>query len=253
MNDARHAADRTNRLSIGHLLLWMATTGAVLAFLQAFVEPLRPFEPSERGFEPKYRFFLLVMWIMNRSAAPAYGVALAGGALAAWRTVTQRPGFPTHPGHWLLLAVGAWTVTLATIVCLSELLRVADSVQGVVLTALMLATASISGIGAFRATRQGTDVWVFSFIALTIVAGVIALFGLVVAFSDPPSAPPLMPLFVLALVALLVAAVTTLIAACIDLLHGRKRDLFHWAGIASSTLIIAHPFMRWLSKMLTIG
>src|SRR6266481_4184363 len=106
-----------NRLSIAHLLLWMATTGAALVCLQQY----KPRPPETIGFASflsqartqeelkiemdKRRQEIWRVWnaqyLIGLSFSPVYGAAAAGAVLAAWRIVTRRFGFPDQPGHWL--------------------------------------------------------------------------------------------------------------------------------------------------------
>jgi hypothetical protein len=165
---------------------------------------------------------------------------------------TRRRGFPTHPGHWLLLAAAAWTVAIAAVVVFGGLFQAADVWQGLALTIATLAAATVSGLGAFRATRQGTDLWIFPLLGLAMVGVAIACFGLVVALSDVATAPPLSPLFTLVGLGWIFASATTLIAVCIDLQHGRRRDLYHWAGLINAALIVTHPVFQWIVGQLTM-
>lgn len=90
------------RLSIAHLLLWMAGTAATLAFFrEQFASPED--SRSIRLIQQAYAFLL----------APFCGAALASLPLAAWDWCAGRRSFPCQPGHWLLVVHGVGFFALA--------------------------------------------------------------------------------------------------------------------------------------------
>lgn len=114
-----------NRLSIAHLLLWTATTALALSLCE------RPRPASEIGFasflsqpgmdveaaKNRERQQIWQLWqkryLVSLAFAPIYGLALGGLVLGVWSIVTGRPGFPTQPGHWLLVVIGSATALVA--------------------------------------------------------------------------------------------------------------------------------------------
>ena len=112
-----------NRLSIAHLLLWITTTAAVFGFLQRHSPESSP--PVSSGdarldqIREQVREVERWEFISMLTFAPAYGVTLAGVILAAWRVATRRFGFPTQPGHWLLLLL-AIIPAMAMVISLFE-------------------------------------------------------------------------------------------------------------------------------------
>src|SRR5688572_28112648 len=113
------AQPQQNRLSIAHLFLWTATTAVVLTHQQS----LKPPAPDRIGFSSflsqpgmdvevemaKQRQRIhgrwTSRWLVDLAFSPVYGAALAGVVLAFWRLITLRFGFPTQPGHWLLILI----------------------------------------------------------------------------------------------------------------------------------------------------
>jgi hypothetical protein len=114
-----------NRLSIAHLLLWTATTALALSLCE------RPPPASEIGFasflsqpgmdveaaKNRERQQIWRLWqkryLANLAFAPIYGLALGGLVLAVWSIASGRSGFPTQPGHWLLVVIGSATILAA--------------------------------------------------------------------------------------------------------------------------------------------
>ena len=82
------------RLSIAHLLLWMAGTAIALAFFRTFFAGDQP-----AGVQAPLRFFALLQ-------APIVGAALGSLPLAVWQALHGKRGFPHQPGHWLLVLQG---------------------------------------------------------------------------------------------------------------------------------------------------
>jgi hypothetical protein len=114
-----------NRLSTAHLLLWTATMALAFSLCE------RPPPASKIGFASflftpgtdveaamnRERQQIWRLWqnryYVNLAFAPIYGLALGGLVLAGWRIATARSGFPTQPGHWLLVVIGSATALVA--------------------------------------------------------------------------------------------------------------------------------------------
>jgi hypothetical protein len=91
-NDERRAPSRSSapRLSVGHILLWIAGAAAAMAA----VRRLSPVEPGALGL-------LLV-------SGYAAGCGAAWTGLCLWIARSLRgETWPVEPGHWLLVALGA--------------------------------------------------------------------------------------------------------------------------------------------------
>src|SRR4051812_43785413 len=91
---------KPNRLGIGHLLLWMATTGAVLAVGQWDLNTANL--PQSLIAEMRLR---TLIWSLG--FAPLHGLSLAGLLVFLSRRFWSRAAFPSEPGHWILVIAGA--------------------------------------------------------------------------------------------------------------------------------------------------
>src|SRR5262245_24061625 len=148
---------KQNRLSIAHLLLWMATTGGVIARLQAdkpppaekigfgsFLHQARTEEEWQALFKKRQQERwrgLQASYVVRLFFAPVPAAALAGGLLAAWRIVTRRFGFPVQPGHWLLVGIAAMLLlaSFRSIVILQASGDAADILAAIGATSLLSA------------------------------------------------------------------------------------------------------------------
>src|SRR5262245_9542230 len=105
-------ATGANRLSIAHLLLWTTMTALVLMFVRAVYAPgVMPPELDDAlriNIERQSQLQMSVLLVFS----PAYGAALSSLCLTAWRLATRRFGFPTQPGHWLLLMVAVFPLSV---------------------------------------------------------------------------------------------------------------------------------------------
>jgi hypothetical protein len=137
----------SNRLGVGHLLLWTATTAVVFATLVT-IEERHVARFSGRNVqqnELSVRIHRAHYWL-GLAVAPAYGASIAAMALASWRLMIQRPGFPTQPGHWLLIAAGVLPIAIgAAILNTASTQRLAPVMicwLGLVCLAIVVATAA---------------------------------------------------------------------------------------------------------------
>ena len=99
-----------NRLSIAHLLLWTATTALAVGTIMP--DPIDAPAPSDMPAEFRaYQDRQQQQWrVATALTGPVLGAGLAALAIAAWRRHRYQPGFPTQPGHWILMIVGMCTV-----------------------------------------------------------------------------------------------------------------------------------------------
>jgi hypothetical protein len=103
-NAARNA--ETFRLTIAHLLLWTAATAFVVSvFPQHWLRTRLPPFVIVPATEHVERQRLFEKWSIV-AVSPFYGVAVASVVIAGSRLLQRRAGFPSQPGHWLLVQTG---------------------------------------------------------------------------------------------------------------------------------------------------
>jgi hypothetical protein len=91
--------DSRNRLTIGHLMLWMATTSVLLAIGQS--------DLATAGLSPERLEAMRVKVLVGSLAfAPLNGLTIAAVVVLLYRRFVSHRPFPTEPGHWLLLVLG---------------------------------------------------------------------------------------------------------------------------------------------------
>jgi hypothetical protein len=226
----------TNRLGIAHLLLWMATTGAVLGFVTS---------PEAARNDSRVRHSATMERVRdaNRAlaiaAAPAYGAALAGMVLALWRTVSRKFAFPVQPGHWLLQLVGVIPLAIAAAWCVQRVDRLAFAFcywLGLVLAALLMAIGSWKSRNSRRWERIFL-LWSWGLVLLAASICVAAIFGdgdawfLWYVVNLAVSIP------------LVVGVVWALVATGVELFANQQWDIFHWIGVVTFWTVLAHPVL----------
>lgn len=239
-----------NRLGIGHLLLWMTATAAVMALFQ----PSRTIQQAAGGADeqaafqaaPAQRTDIVLLLIVG----PALGAGVAAIPLCVWRLATQRFGFPAQPGHWLLLIIGVWTVMWT-----GQFVAVTsgfspDSDGDITMFGLLSGTGLLAGL-ASHLTKSGH--WR---LALGLVGGgCCTLSGIVVftVLADMFLANRPVGLGAIALVGGFVAVLCilggiglSLLSGLLDFLHGPSLDLFHWAGVIAFAIVICVPCLAIL-------
>jgi len=87
------------RLSIAHLLLWMAGTAVALTYFRQFFWNGDSGDAARNQLQLAQRVFACLQ-------APFYGAAISSVPLAVWQWCRGNRSFPTQPGHWLLLLQG---------------------------------------------------------------------------------------------------------------------------------------------------
>src|SRR5688572_27918705 len=84
-----------NRLTIAHLLLWTLGSSIILACYRAWIT---------QNQLPADSF--AIMPLLHLVYSLALGAQVGSVFLWALRALTRQSGFPTEPGHWLLLIEG---------------------------------------------------------------------------------------------------------------------------------------------------
>lgn len=83
------------RLGIIHIMLWTLGSAMILAMYRALVDLAGMPEQARAQW-----------YVLQIGYSIAYGAALAGVILFAYRRLTKGAPFPVMPGHWLLLTWG---------------------------------------------------------------------------------------------------------------------------------------------------
>jgi hypothetical protein len=234
-----------NRLSISHLLLWIMMTGVSLACVQRGKPPT----PEEYGIssdssspsgladtlptgEQQLRASWLAwqrLYLLRLIFAPVSGAALAGLVLAGGRTLTRSYGFPSQPGHWLLVVIGAM-IMLAYLRPLAQSHLTQRAADG-----LVACTASLIFVPPLILLQQLR--WRIAFGILVCAFSVLAAAFLLAI------ATPYLVLPNLAMIGFALMASFPVIVASSAVLDARERlnfDLFHWIGITAVFLLTLH-------------
>jgi hypothetical protein len=221
---------RTNRLSIAHLLLWLTMTSVVLACEQRKAK-WDPFEDSTNWSSPEYAA-MRTKWRLIRAirltVAPAYGATLSGAALALYGIVRGQSGFPTQPGHWLLIVLASQDLLT---ICQGFARDLTTWVlwDAVVACITFLVPACVATLAALRSNswnwRVSFGLWSVGFGGYA--AGMVIIYALRdIAVFEGISLVVLIP-------ALVIAASYVCALACSFWELRVRRDIFHWIGVAA--------------------
>jgi hypothetical protein len=228
MNDAGKPLIATipNRLTLAHLLLWLTLTSILMA-IQRFPAK-NPFDDDPAAaaeYAARQRMAVMVSF----AVAPAYGAALSGTVVALGRAFTRRAGFPSQPGHWLLLILAATCLSVASrlIADPNDRSQFLASVQAV--PALV---SAIAGVVCRRERRWRWTFWLWSLGLFVKLVGVWALFALIALFDTAALAGISLLLTIPSLV-VLGAMLLGLVSSLLDLRNSESRDIFHWIGAAA--------------------
>lgn len=165
--------------------------------------------------------------------APILGVGLAAIAMAAWRAAKGRPGFPTAPGHWLLLILGATAVAILYA-------RLVDVIGGagppefwlltLGLVALFPVVLLFVAAGNVREPRR----WRHAYLIAIWSGSFYLIFGCVYSMVREPAIVGL-----IAMALFLATPLSIVIAAIRDWQLGVHQDTFHWAGVVAVPALAA--------------
>lgn len=233
-----------NRLTIAHLMLWTAMTAIVLGFIRHIAPHYTPTSAAT----PQFALNLWLQYLLLFAVSPAYGAALAGLQLAIWRLLTRRFGFPSQPGHWLLLVLAIIPIY---VVATWLLLPSFDDVS-LVFVCIGLVVATLLSLAAAMRIRRPTW-WLPTFALAAGGLGGIALSvatWIAMGFETPPVAAFPAVLGALAVAGSIMAG---LAAGILDLTAPERYDVFHWTGVATLAAFAAYPLLAWLIVESTIG
>lgn len=228
---------QSERIGVGHLLLWIAGTSVALAALN-FAYPMERI-PVQSYFSEAIRRFL---------GATAYGAAISAWLWILWRRRRSRPLELHQPGHFLLvIASGAAIVDLGLSILSREAIHLellsdweADDLR------MLLSYCTgilICGVVFLNGVLRGIWKFAFALMSLRCIAYSILFLGEVrYNFTGTPQANWTMHFYralsVIGEASLLGVSLTIAVAAVVDWLRCRRmRDWLHYLGIASTIVI----------------
>jgi hypothetical protein len=237
-------APRPNRLGLSHLLLWLTLTSIVMAITQ-HVSKTNPFDDAAaEDYAARWRIEVL----LGFAVAPSNGAALCGLLLAFSRLFTRRSGFPSQPGHWLLLI-------LAAAYCLSALGHfvtypsTGQSTRALYLVSGQAVPTVVSGIAGFACRRERRWLWTFGLWSLGLLLHVMGVWALI-WLSETAVFPGSSLLVTVPTFIVLGAMLLSLVSSLLDLRTSESRDIFHWIGAAALfavvlKLVVSMLIWRW--------
>src|SRR5262245_57167573 len=95
-----------NRLTTGHLLLWMAGTAIALVVFPSGLFQIKSVATSRSALLRQLAMRDNFEKAITAVVGPLFGTAVASLPLAGQHLLERRSGFPVQPGHWLLLLLG---------------------------------------------------------------------------------------------------------------------------------------------------
>ncbi len=254
-----------NRVSLAHVMLWIATTGAVLfcteriwRFEFHLLPPGAPSVDSVIGYdgpasaEAEHRASMRKRILVNiklacgaLAFAPAYGAAFALAVISLVRLASRQRGHELQPGHWMSLAVSAVMLVVGPSLAFDWNNTLNYDVPGLMLfglAAVMLLT------GVLRVGRS--RIWQLALAAAG--AGSIGMGW--VYFLELRRGGPLPPDLVEVLsssprIFLAAGIIGCVVAAALDIATKSQRGLQHWIGVLASFLAIGH----WIIERITAG
>ena len=242
MNDT--LPDSRNRLTIGHLMLWMATTSVLLAIGQ--------WDLATAGLPPERLEAMRIKVLVGSLAfAPLNGLTTASVVVLLWRRFVSHRPFPTEPGHWLLLIQGG-SRTLSRIYHVVYLLWLRGHESEIPGWSVNFLRYSLSGfviltamIGACRSHRG--RMWNLVIASLAVNA------ALDISDSAIRQYIPATRQFLgsttwlyVGRAAFSLPGMLALVAVAVDWRKKIRRDLFHWCGVA---VVVLGPTFEWIRTL----
>ena len=226
-------------------MLWMATTGVVLAMGQ--------WDLSTAGLSPeRLEALRLKVLVQSLGFGPLNGMAIAGLFIFLRRRLITRVPFPTEPGHWILVIIGA-NLTIGLIYQVPYLLFIRGQESAVPGWASDLLRFSMEGfvvmmaiIGAC-APQKGRS-WNLSIGSLAVYP------GMTLCSSFARIWIPVTRQFLggsvwmnLSRLGYTLPGLLAIIGAVVDWRRKQRRDFLHWCGVA---LVVLGPLVEWLRTFL---
>jgi hypothetical protein len=228
-----------NRLTIAFLMLWTLGSAIILACNRALENP-----QQIRQLGLAYSLYLLCY-------AVAQGVAVASVPLFLARKFARRGGFPTQPGHWILLIRGLTTLTWmtgwASRVAIeriwNEEYRSDPGLPNLYLAMQYLPASLLAGVGYALARRRGANegqIWqlTLSLMLFNAIIGFLAALAVIAVLH--PSGGDFLPYSINTCFNQVIGVL--LISASVSDRGSRPRDFLHWAGVTSYLTMIVLPF-----------
>jgi hypothetical protein len=146
-------------------------------------------------------------------------------------------GFPTQPGHWLLLVLAV----IPTAEAMASLVNAPQQLIAIAVVALLIA-ATTTGVAILR-TRKPPR-WYRTFV-LAFVGTSILLCQICLALAAGESNILGGLLYAIALLGLVSGLFSALASSVLDLTALERFDFLHWTGIAVLFAMLAHGFLLW--------
>jgi hypothetical protein len=223
------------RVTIGLLLLWTTTTALTLG-LASSLHRDRDAQIDFYRYPATFRRMLWIQDILGFAASPAYGAALAATTVAVWRAVRRIGGFPTQPGHWIAVLLGVATLGFfAALVPSSD-----EPTQRVIAAAVTVFLAVVSCLAAGATSEPRRWLMVLR-VAAVGFCGQLAMMVAGLAAQLEGDMPAVWVLLMLPGLAIALAILLAGGATIVDVFRRQRYDLFHWLGLLTLVLLVAHP------------
>ncbi len=212
------------RLSILHLMVWTATSAAMMAVMRL---------PRETASQVP-AFFIVI-----RIAYAMYGGVVIGGVIMWLARRYRGVPFPTEPGEWLLVAQGKLVLSMLGIALSVSVLERGNYRVELVITALLLGAIAVTGsIPAFFYRKDDPWRWFFwAFAMFCIVPLVTFLLGMLIGFAV------VVVLGIFAVMAFLIGIMLFVVAIKSDLNQAVVRGWVHWTGVWSLAFLVTFYFV----------
>lgn len=259
------APSHQNRLSIALLLLWTLVASALFAIHTQDIaiqsKLIRSFPDTSPEIVRRQELVVRASGGIQLACLPVLATAILGAFL--WVVRWNRASYPTAPGHWLLVSMGWFVLTLEANVLIVYALSQRDP-QAVheVFWQVYLLWKSLELIGtslaalslglAFCRTREN---WPWTLVILLIAISMAALSlhhlaRLIGSFSALALNPVAATALGLAHFGYLLGVAAMLLGCFLDWRQGIRRDLFHFAGITVVIVVIVARFSGEISRLI---
>jgi len=217
-----------NRLAIAHLMLWTLGSAIILAFYRALI-----LNRAASEYSTYWRVTSLAYSLMA-------GAQVGSVPLYFWRRWNRAGGFPTAPGHFLLLVEGMSTMLVWSghgVARFFEPALLQDKVF--ILAASQLPNCMVTAIAYFvvpSRQRQASQLWQASMLLLGLEHAVAAAYCLVLMTPVSHSYGAMVlfdPLYSFQATCFPVSTSLLLVCASIADPERGHLDFLHWTGVAA--------------------